>query len=41
MTCIHCGETTDTAHFIYEPNAGGMARELAALKPESTTDING
>lgn len=20
MTCIHCKETTDTAHFIYEPN---------------------
>ena len=25
----------------YLPNAGGMARELAAQKPESTTDING
>ena len=23
------------------PNAGGMARELAALKPETTTDLNG
>ncbi len=22
-------------------NAGGMARELAALEPESTTDLNG
>ena len=20
MRCIHCKETTDTAHFIYEPN---------------------
>jgi hypothetical protein len=20
MTCVHCKETTDTAHFIYEPN---------------------
>jgi len=24
-----------------KPNAGGMARELAAQKPESTTDLNG
>jgi hypothetical protein len=26
MTCSYCKETTDTAHFIYEPNAKVEAR---------------
>ena len=35
------GGLIDAMRELFPENAGGMARELAAQKPESTTDLNG